>query len=104
MWMMLQQDQPDDYVVATAETHSVREFAELAFRFAGLDYRDHVVIDPQLYRPAEVDVLVGNPAKAHARLGWSSTVPLERLVWEMVESDCRAHGVTLRRQTLTSSV
>jgi GDPmannose 4,6-dehydratase len=104
MWLMLQQDEPDDYVVASAETHSVREFARLAFEYAGLDYEEYVVSDPQLYRPAEVDVLVGNPAKAHARLGWSSTVPLERLVWEMVESDCRAHGVTLRRQTLTSSV
>src|ERR1041385_7282360 len=80
MWMMLQQDEPDDYVVATAETHSVREFAKLAFQYAGLDYQDYVVSDPQLYRPAEVDLLVGNPAKAHARLGWSSTEPLERLV------------------------
>jgi GDPmannose 4,6-dehydratase len=104
MWLMLQQNEPDDYVVASAETHSVREFAQLAFQYAGLDYQDYVVSDPQLYRPAEVDLLVGNPAKAHARLGWSSTVPLERLVWEMVESDCRAAGIALRRQTLTSSV
>jgi len=103
MWMMLQQDQPDDYVVATAETHSVREFAELAFRFAGLDYRDHVVIDPELHRPAEVDVLVGNPAKAHARLGWSSTVKLHELVWEMVEADCRAAGVILNQDRMSAA-
>ena len=76
MWRMLQQDQPDDYVVATAETHSVREFAKLAFQYAGLDYEKYVVTDPQLYRPAEVDLLVGNPAKARERLGWSSSVPL----------------------------
>ena len=92
---MLQQDQPDDYVVATGETHSVREFAKLAFEYAGLDYEKHVVTDPQLYRPAEVDLLVGNPAKARTRLGWSSSVPLENLVWEMVESDCRAAGIRL---------
>jgi GDPmannose 4,6-dehydratase len=97
MWRMLQQDQPDDYVVATAETHSVREFAKLAFDYAGLDYEKHVVIDPQLYRPAEVDVLVGNPSKARTRLGWSSSVPLENLVWEMVESDCRAAGIRLSK-------
>lgn len=98
MWMMLQQDQPDDYLVASQETHSVREFAELAFRFAGLDYRDYVVIDPQLYRPAEVDLLVGNPAKARSRLGWSLTMRLESLVWEMVESDCRARGIDLSQK------
>jgi GDPmannose 4,6-dehydratase len=103
MWMMLQQDQPDDYVVATAQTHSVREFAELAFEYAGLDYEKYVVIDPQLHRAAEVDLLVGNPAKAHATLGWSSTVALEQLVWEMVESDCRAAGVKLRQANLSAS-
>jgi GDPmannose 4,6-dehydratase len=103
MWLMLQQDQPDDYVVASAETHSVQDFARLAFQYAGLDYEKYVVSDPQLYRPAEVDVLVGNPAKAHARLGWTSTVPLERLVWEMVESDCRAAGVMLNRANLYAS-
>ena len=104
MWMMLQQADPDDYVVASAETHSVREFAELAFRFAGLDYRKYVVIDPELYRPAEVDLLVGNPAKARSRLGWSSTVTLEDLVWEMVEADCRAAGVTLSRDRVSAAV
>src|ERR1041385_5005093 len=104
MWMMLQQDQPDDYVVASAETHSVREFAELAFGFAGLDYKAYVVGDPELYRPAEVDVLVGNPAKARARLGWDSTVGLRQLIWEMVETDCRAAGVVLSAERVSSAV
>jgi GDPmannose 4,6-dehydratase len=98
MWMMLQQEQPDDYVVASAETHSVREFAKLAFGFAGLDYEEYVVKDPELFRPAEVDLLIGNPAKARARLGWQSSVTLESLIWEMVESDCRAMGVPLSRE------
>jgi len=94
MWLMLQQDQADDYVVATAETHAVREFVELAFGFAGLDYRQYVVVDPRLYRPAEVDLLVGNPAKAHARLGWTSPTRFASLVQEMVDCDCQALGVT----------
>jgi len=95
MWRMLQQDHPDDYVIATGETHSVREFAELAFRCLGLDYRDHVVTDEQLYRPAEVDQLTGNPSKARAALGWRHTVGFEELVQEMVTSDCAALGVEL---------
>jgi GDPmannose 4,6-dehydratase len=95
MWRMLQQEQPDDYVVATGETHSVREFAELAFSFAGLDYRDHVVTDPQFYRPAEVELLQGNAAKARAELGWSPRTSFESLVREMVESDCAAVGIEL---------
>ena len=93
MWRMLQQDQPDDYVVATGETHSVREFAELAFGFAGLDYRDHVVIDPQFYRPAEVELLLGDATKARTELGWSPSTDFKSLVREMVESDCAAEGV-----------
>lgn len=103
MWMMLQQQEPDDYVVASQETHSVREFAEMAFRLAGMDYRDYVVPDPQLYRPAEVDLLVGNPAKARTRLGWSLTTTLESLIREMVESDCRAIGVPLSRDKGTAA-
>jgi GDPmannose 4,6-dehydratase len=103
MWRMLQQDEPDDYVVATAETHSVRDFARLAFQYAGLDYEKYVITDSQLYRPAEVDLLVGDPTKAHKRLGWSSTVSLESLVWEMVESDCRAMGIALEKRDLTAS-
>jgi GDPmannose 4,6-dehydratase len=93
MWRMLQQEEPDDYVVATGETHSVREFAELAFGFAGLDYRDYVVIDPRFYRPAEVELLLGNAAKAKVELGWSPSTDFKSLVREMVESDCAAEGV-----------
>jgi len=93
MWRMLQQDAPDDYVVATGKTWSVREFVELAFGYVKLDYRKYVVVDPQLYRPAEVDVLVGNPAKARARLGWSAHTSLESLVQQMVRADCAAVGV-----------
>ncbi len=87
MWQMLQQDEADDYVVATAETHSVGEFAELAFAHVGLDYRDHVVQDERYMRPAEVDLLVGNPAKARARLGWAPTVDFRQLVQIMVDAD-----------------
>jgi len=93
MWRMLQQDHPDDYVIATGETHSVQEFAELAFRDAGLDYQDYVVTDKDYYRPAEVDLLVGDPAKARAELGWRHTVRFEELVHEMVATDCAALGV-----------
>jgi GDPmannose 4,6-dehydratase len=94
MWMMLQQDEPDDYVVATGETHSVREFCEKAFGFAGLDYREYVVTDKMLHRPAEVDLLIGNPAKAKAILGWETHTTFETLVRLMVEADCRALGVS----------
>jgi GDPmannose 4,6-dehydratase len=93
MWRMLQQDRADDYVVATGESHSVREFAEIAFSHAGLDYREHVVIDPQLYRPAEVDLLIGDPSKARARLGWAPRTRFEELVRRMVEADLRAARV-----------
>jgi GDPmannose 4,6-dehydratase len=98
MWMMLQQDAADDYVVATGETHSVREFAEMAFAVVGLDYRDHVFVDANLYRPAEVELLVGNPAKAVKRLGWTSKTSFESLVWEMVEADCQGLGVNVKRR------
>jgi GDPmannose 4,6-dehydratase len=93
MWRMLQQDTPDDYVVATGETHSVREFCEMAFALAGLDYQKHVVTDRAFYRPAEVDVLVGNAAKARRVLDWRPTVDFPGLVRLMVEADCRAAGV-----------
>lgn len=99
MWLMLQQDTPDDYIVATGRTHSVREFVQMAFGLVGLDYREHVIVDPQLYRPAEVELLVGNPAKAAARLGWSSKTCFESLVWEMVECDCRDLGLNVQRRT-----
>jgi GDPmannose 4,6-dehydratase len=93
MWLMLQQDQPDDYVVATGETHTVREFAEIAFAQAGLDYKDHVTVDPQFYRPAEVDILIGDPAKVQQRLGWHSKTGFKDLVRLMVEADLHAAGV-----------
>jgi GDPmannose 4,6-dehydratase len=93
MWLMLQQSEPDDYVVSTGETHSVREFVDLAFSHAGLDYRQYVVSDPDLFRPAEVNLLLGDCSKASAKLGWKSQIGFEDLVREMVEEDCRALGV-----------
>lgn len=99
MWLMLQQDTPDDYVVATGKTHSVREFCEMAFGFVGLDYRKYVVTDDLLHRPAEVDLLIGNPAKAKAVLGWKTTTSFEGLVRLMVEADCRALGVPVETKT-----
>ncbi len=87
MWLMLQQDTPDDYVVATGETHSVRELVELSFAAAGLDWQEHVVIDERFLRPAEVDLLVGDPSKAEGVLGWKRDVDFPGLVQMMVESD-----------------
>ena len=87
MWLMLQQDKPDDYVIGTGETHSVREFCEIAFNYVGLDYRDYVVQDPRFYRPAEVDLLVADPSKAHRVLGWQPTISFQELVELMVRSD-----------------
>ncbi|MEK6694812.1 MAG: GDP-mannose 4,6-dehydratase [Nitrospirota bacterium] len=87
MWIMLQQDQPDDYVIATGEQHSVREFVELAFVRLGLDYRKHVVVDPQFLRPADVETLLGDAALARKKLGWTYTVPFKDLVHEMVDED-----------------
>ena len=92
MWLMLQQDTPDDYVIGTNETHSVREFLELAFGMVGLDYSKFVVIDPRFYRPAEVDLLIGNPAKAQQKLGWEKKTSFAELVRQMVQSDCSALG------------
>src|SRR5579859_2015456 len=93
MWLMLQQPQPDDYVVATGETHSVREFAERAFAEAGLDYRDYVTNDPDLFRPAEVNILLGDATKAYQKLAWTHKTSFKELVREMVDSDCRNLGV-----------
>ena len=87
IWLMLQQDKPDDYVLATGETHSVREFVQIAFEHVGLDWEQYVVVDPKYYRPAEVDLLVGNPAKARRVLGWEPTVTFEQLVRLMVDAD-----------------
>jgi GDPmannose 4,6-dehydratase len=94
MWLMLQQPEPEDYVVATGETHSVREFVELAFSHVGLDYRDYVATDPTLFRPAEVNLLLGDSTKARTQLGWTSRISFEALVREMVEADCRTLGIT----------
>ncbi|CAN5776986.1 GDP-mannose 4,6-dehydratase [soil metagenome] len=90
MWLMLQQDAPDDYVVATGETHSVQEFVEEAFSYLDLDWKQYVVQDPRYYRPAEVDLLVGDPAKAGAKLGWEPTVNFRQLVRLMVDADLQA--------------
>jgi len=87
MWLMLQQDEPEDYVIATGEQHSVREFAELAFAHLGLDYHDHVVVDPQFQRPADVETLLGDASKARKKLGWKYGVTFKELVHEMVGAD-----------------
>jgi GDPmannose 4,6-dehydratase len=87
MWLMLQQDQPDDYVVATGESHSVQDLVELAFAATGLDWHEHVALDPTLKRPAEVDVLLGDASKAHHHLGWSPKVRFPELIQMMVEAD-----------------
>lgn len=90
MWLMLQQDQPDDYVIATGETHSVRELCEVAFSHVGLDYQNFVAQDPKFYRPAEVDLLIGNPEKAGRILGWEPNVTFEDLTRMMVDADLDA--------------
>ncbi len=90
MWLMLQQDQPDDYVVCTGQTHSVRELCEVAFGHVGLNWRDHVAVDARFVRPAEVDLLVGDAAKAKKVLGWQPTVSFEELITMMVEADLEA--------------
>jgi GDPmannose 4,6-dehydratase len=87
MWLMLQQDSPDDYVVSTGETHSVREFCELAFGRVDLDWEQYVKIDEKFFRPAEVDLLVGTPAKATEKLGWEPKTPFPELVNMMVDAD-----------------
>lgn len=87
MWLMLQQDKPDDYVIATGETHTVQELVEVAFSHAGLNWRDHVVVDEKFVRPAEVDLLIGDPSKAKEKLGWKQEVTFEQLVKMMVDSD-----------------
>ena len=87
MWLMLQQDHPDDYVIATGETHAVSELLDVAFSYVGLNYQDHVIIDPKFYRPAEVDLLIGDPAKAKKALGWEPKVSFKALVHMMVDAD-----------------
>ncbi len=95
MWLMVQQDEPDDYVVSTGTTHSVRELCEIAFGHAGLNWQDHVVIDNRFLRPAEVDLLIGDPAKARKTLGWEPSHSFVDLITMMVDSDL----ALVRRQT-----
>ncbi|MBD2567674.1 GDP-mannose 4,6-dehydratase [Anabaena lutea] len=94
MWLMLQQEQPDDYVIATGETHSVREFLELAFGYVNLKWEDYVEFDERYLRPAEVDLLIGDPTKAQQKLGWKTSVTFPELVSLMVEGDLQALGCT----------
>lgn len=89
MWLMLQQDEADDYVVATGRTTTVREMCRIAFDYAGLNIEDHLVIDKSLFRPAEVDVLLGKPEKAKMKLGWEATTSLEDMIQEMVDADLK---------------
>tara|TARA_R110002020_G_scaffold224599_1_gene434147 strand:+ start:20126 stop:21103 length:978 start_codon:yes stop_codon:yes gene_type:complete len=89
MWLMLQQDVADDYVIATGVTTTVRDMCRIAFEHVGVNMDDHLVIDPTLFRPAEVDVLLGNPAKAKAKLGWEPTISLDDMIREMVDADLK---------------
>jgi GDPmannose 4,6-dehydratase len=100
MWLMLQQDEPEDFVVATGEPHSVRNFAEIAFEHAGLSMDDHVVVDPEFLRPAEVDHLVGDAAKAREKLGWEPRVSFRELVELMVDADVERLTVAPNRSEL----
>jgi GDPmannose 4,6-dehydratase len=90
MWLMLQQDTAEDYVIATGETHSVRRFCEIAFGHVGLKWEDHVKTDEKFFRPAEVDLLIGDPSKAETALGWKRKTSFEDLVTMMVDADVKA--------------
>jgi len=103
MWLMLQQDQPEDYVIGTGETHSVREFVEIAFDHVGLDWKKYVVIDPAFCRPAEVDLLLSDPARARKELGWREEVRFPDLVTMMVDADLAALGKSKTGPALYSS-
>ena len=96
MWRILQQEKPDDYVVATGETHSVREFLDEAFGYAGLDWQEYVTVDPKYFRPAEVDILLGDPTKARTTLGWKPGVSFRDLVRLMVDADMEGDGKPIR--------
>lgn len=102
MWLMLQQSKPNDYVVATGEGHTVREFAEIAFEVAGLNYEDWIVTDPKLLRPAEVDSLLGNPARAEKELKWKREVSFEKMIQLMVEGDLERYKNQGYGKTVTS--
>jgi GDPmannose 4,6-dehydratase len=96
MWLMTQQPKGDDYVVATGVTTTIREMADLAFKCVGLNASDYIVTDPKLFRPAEVEVLLGDPAKAKRALGWEPEIPLAGLISEMVEADLERHKQRIR--------
>jgi GDPmannose 4,6-dehydratase len=96
MWLMLQQEKPEDFVIATGQSHSVGEFLETAFSYVSLDYNNYLITDDELYRPAEVNILQGDASKARAKLNWSPTVSFENLVKEMVESDLACYSQTLK--------
>ncbi|MBV6627056.1 MAG: GDP-mannose 4,6-dehydratase [Rivularia sp. (in: Bacteria)] len=104
MWMMLQQEKPDDYVIATNETHSVREFLELAFNYVNLDWQEYVEFDQRYLRPAEVDLLIGDSTKARTQLGWTPSVTFEQLVALMVEADLQALGLTSPGDKVASAI
>ncbi|MDI6688425.1 MAG: GDP-mannose 4,6-dehydratase [Desulfobacterales bacterium] len=92
MWLMLQQDKPEDYVIASGESHSVKDFLKTAFNYVGLDYRKHFIVNEELYRPAEVNILQGDASKAYEKLKWKPTVTFEELVKEMVDSDLKLYS------------
>ncbi len=94
MWLMLQQDSPDDYVIATGQTYSVKQFLELAFNYVNLNWEDYVAFDPRYLRPAEVDLLIGDPTKAKEKLGWEPSITFEELVKLMVDSDLAVLGLS----------
>ncbi|WP_144864514.1 GDP-mannose 4,6-dehydratase [Hyella patelloides] len=104
MWLMLQQDNPDDYVVATGETHSIKEFLDVAFNYVNLDWNDYVKFDPRYLRPAEVDLLIGDPAKAKKQLNWEPSVTFEGLVKLMVDADLAAIGEPTPNGDNTSTI
>jgi GDPmannose 4,6-dehydratase len=97
MWLMLQEDEPGDYVVATGRTHSVGDLVELAFGMVGLDWRDHVLQDPSAMRPADIEELRGDAGRAARRLGWTPTIGFGDMIWEMLEADIWATGMDPRR-------
>jgi GDPmannose 4,6-dehydratase len=102
MWLMLQQDEPKDYVVATGETHTVREVLDLAFGHLDLDWKKYVKNDPRYYRPTEVDLLIGDPSKAKKELGWEPKVSFEQLISMMVKADLEAERMKLEGTGHTS--
>ncbi|MDO3675748.1 GDP-mannose 4,6-dehydratase [Paenibacillus ehimensis] len=104
MWLMLQQEQPDDYVIATNETHTVRELLEIAFSHVDLNYEDHVVIDPKFFRPAEVDLLLGDCTKAKNKLGWEQKVSFREMIHMMVETDLARVEQEMKNKVLTSVI